>query len=108
VEVPFELVLPAGDGSGLVRGRIDAVYRNDDGSYEVLDYKTGSRPTGAAAEHAAIQLACYRLAWADIAQVPADRVTAAFLCVREGESGLVRPPLRTREELGELLALDQR
>ena len=99
VEVAFELVL---EGT-LVRGRIDAVYRRDDGGYDVIDYKTGARPQGAAARAAAVQLACYRLAWADIAQVDPARVTAGFLYVRDGEDGLVRPELPTREELVRLL-----
>ena len=106
VEVPFELALPSAAGTALVRGRIDAVYRDDDGAYQVIDYKTGARPTGAGARSAAIQLACYRLAWADIAQVSPERVSAAFLYVREGDAGLVRPALLTRQELGELLALE--
>jgi DNA helicase-2/ATP-dependent DNA helicase PcrA len=100
VEVPFELVV----GGVLVRGRIDAVYRTDEGGYDVIDYKTGARPSGAAAKAAAIQLACYRLAWADIAGVDPDAVGAGFLYVRDGEDGLVRPPLRSRAELAELLA----
>jgi DNA helicase-2/ATP-dependent DNA helicase PcrA len=105
VEVGFELVLDGDAGPSLVRGRIDAVYRTDDGGYDVIDYKTGSRPAGpAAARAAAIQLACYRLAWADIAQAPVEQVGAAFLYVREGEDGLVRPPLLSRQELAELLA----
>jgi DNA helicase-2/ATP-dependent DNA helicase PcrA len=108
VEVGFELVLEGDTGPSLIRGRIDAVYRNDDGSFDVIDYKTGARPHGAStghtADHAAIQLACYRLAWADIAQVPVEQVDAAFLYVREGEDGLVRPPLLSRKELADLLA----
>ncbi len=99
VEVAFELVL---EGT-LVRGRIDAVYRRDDGGYDVIDYKTGARPHGHAARAAAVQLACYRLAWADIAQVDPGRVSAGFLYVRDGEDGLVRPELPTRDELVSLL-----
>jgi DNA helicase-2/ATP-dependent DNA helicase PcrA len=101
VEVGFELTV----ADVLVRGRIDAVYRRPDGGYDVIDYKTGSRLTGDAARHAAIQLACYRVAWADIAQVSADLVTAGFLYVREGEDGLIRPPLLSRAELADVLAL---
>ncbi len=100
VEVGFELVL----AGALVRGRIDAVYATDDGGFDVIDYKTGARPSGQAAMDAAIQLACYRAAWAEIAGVPPERVGAAFLYVREGETGLLRPALRTRDELIELLA----
>jgi DNA helicase-2/ATP-dependent DNA helicase PcrA len=99
VEVAFELVL---DGV-LIRGRIDAVYRREDGGYDVIDYKTGARPQGAAARAAAVQLACYRLAWADIARVDPGEVGAAFLYVREGEGGLVRPELPGRAELAQLL-----
>jgi DNA helicase-2/ATP-dependent DNA helicase PcrA len=99
VEVPFELVL----GSHLVRGRIDAVYENEDGTHDVIDYKTGSRPTGPAAEAAALQLACYRLAWADFSGMPLERVGAAFLYVRDGDAGLVRPPLAGRADLEQLL-----
>ncbi len=99
VEVGFELVL---DGV-LVRGRIDAVYRHDDGSYDVIDYKTGARPQAAKAQAAAVQLACYRLAWADIARVDPAQVGAAFLYVSEGEGGLVRPPLPDRADLARLI-----
>jgi DNA helicase-2/ATP-dependent DNA helicase PcrA len=99
VEVPFELVL----GDHLVRGRIDAVYARPGGGFEVVDYKTGERPRGAGADAAAIQLACYRLAWCDLAGVPAEDVGAAFLYVREGDAGTVRPALRNRAELEALL-----
>jgi DNA helicase-2/ATP-dependent DNA helicase PcrA len=100
VEVGFELIVD----DVLVRGRIDAVYRRPDGGYDVIDYKTGVRPGGTAARSAAIQLACYRVAWADIAGVPPEAVSAGFLYVREGEDGLVRPPLLNRSELADLLA----
>ena len=100
VEVAFELVL----AGVLVRGRIDAVYRTPDGRYDIVDYKTGTRPTGAAAKGAAIQLACYRIAYAQLAGVAPEEVGAAFLYVREGEAGLVRPPLLTREELAGVLS----
>ena len=106
VEVGFELIVDR----VLVRGRIDAVYRRDDlggqgGGYDVIDYKTGARPRGDAARSAAVQLACYRAAWADIAQVPIEAVGAGFLYVREGEAGLFRPPLLNRDELADLLEL---
>ena len=89
----------------LVRGRIDAVYRTSDGGFDVIDYKTGRRPGGESGRNAAIQLACYRAAWSDIAGVAIDQVTAGFLYVREGEAGLVRPPLLSRAELAELVVI---
>jgi DNA helicase-2/ATP-dependent DNA helicase PcrA len=100
VEVGFELVL----AGVLIRGRIDAVYSTPEGRFDVIDYKTGARPTGESARDAAIQLACYRLAYAQIAGVAPEEVSAAFLYVREGEGGLVRPNLLSREELAEVLS----
>ncbi|SHF82530.1 DNA helicase-2 / ATP-dependent DNA helicase PcrA [Jatrophihabitans endophyticus] len=92
VEVPFEMAL---DGC-VVRGRMDAVFRSDDpaddpaadgpGSWIVVDWKTGHRPSGAAAAAAAVQLAAYRLAWARLRGIPDDeiaRVRAAFHYVRD-------------------------
>ena len=104
VEVAFELTLELPTEPVLVRGRIDAVYRRDDGGYDVIDYKTGSRPAAVATARSAVQLACYRAAWADIAGVEPEEVTAAFLYIREGDAGLVRPPLLSRDELGWLVA----
>ncbi|GAA4392892.1 hypothetical protein GCM10023088_71490 [Actinomadura verrucosospora] len=74
IEVPFETVI----GDRLVRGRMDAVFRSRDGGYEVVDWKTGSPPRGDEARFAAVQLAAYRLAWAELAGVGVDRVSAAF------------------------------
>ena len=84
IEVPFEMAL-----EGIVlRGRMDAVYRDADGD-EVVDWKTGRPPTGAAATAAAVQLAAYRLAWSALTGTPLDRVRAAFHYVREDRT--VRP-----------------
>jgi DNA helicase-2/ATP-dependent DNA helicase PcrA len=44
-----------------VRGRVDRVDRLPDGSYELIDYKTGERRTEAQLEND-LQLALYRLA----------------------------------------------
>ena len=95
VEAPFELVV----AGRLLRGRIDAVYRTDDG-FDVVDYKTGLKPSNPKA--VALQLAIYRIAWAGISGVPVDQVGAAFLYVRTGQ--LVRPELATAEQLAELLS----
>jgi DNA helicase II / ATP-dependent DNA helicase PcrA len=85
VEVPFEMAV---DGT-IVRGRMDAVFGNAEKGWLVVDWKTGSRPTGDAAEAAAVQLAAYRLAWARLNDIPDDqlhRVRAAFHYVRSGET----------------------
>jgi DNA helicase-2/ATP-dependent DNA helicase PcrA len=93
VEAPFQLLL----AGRVVRGRIDAVYRTDDGGFEVVDWKTNRSQTADP-----LQLAVYRLAWAELAGVPLDRVSAAFLYVRSGD--VVRPEdLPGREALEQLL-----
>ena len=75
VEAPFALVL-AGQ---VVRGRIDAVYAEPGGGYLVVDWKTN-----VARDADPLQLALYRLAWAELAGVPLERVRAAFHYVRSG------------------------
>jgi DNA helicase-2/ATP-dependent DNA helicase PcrA len=98
VEVPFEMTL----AGHLVRGRIDAVYADDDGGFDVIDYKTGRQPAGAAAESSAVQLSCYRLAWAALAGVPLERVRAGFLYV--ADEVVVRPAvLHGEAELSAML-----
>jgi DNA helicase-2/ATP-dependent DNA helicase PcrA len=96
VEVPFQIAL----GARVVRGRIDAVYRDGDGDgYDLLDWKTG-HPDVSPGDP--LQLAVYRLAWAERQGVPPSAVRAAFLYVRTGD--LVHPPgLPGRAELERLL-----
>ncbi len=74
IEAPFQVVL----GGHVVRGRIDAVYRGDDGRDEVVDWKTGSSSADA------LQLALYRVAWARLTGVAEEAVTAAFVYVGQG------------------------
>jgi DNA helicase-2/ATP-dependent DNA helicase PcrA len=100
VEPPFALVL---DGQ-VVRGRIDAVYAEADPStgetgFLVVDWKTSRT------EHAdPLQLAIYRLAWAELTGVPVGRVRAAFHYVRSGRT--VEPAdLPGRDDLEKLLRL---
>ena len=75
IEAPFALVL----GGHVVRGRIDAVYEIPTG-YQVVDWKTNR-------EHDAdpVQLAIYRVAWAEIRGIDPTAVEAAFYYVRSGE-----------------------
>jgi DNA helicase-2/ATP-dependent DNA helicase PcrA len=86
VEVPFDMVV----GGRVVRGRIDAVFADEDGGATVVDWKTGDPPaTPEAKQHAAVQLAAYRLAWAQLQGCPVTSVRAAFHYVRTGQT--VRP-----------------
>jgi DNA helicase-2/ATP-dependent DNA helicase PcrA len=84
VEVPFATFV----AGVVVRGRMDAVFQDGSG-YDVIDWKTGQKPTGADATAAAVQLAAYRLAWAELVGIPVERVTAGFHYVRDNAT--VRP-----------------
>ncbi|MFG2298816.1 UvrD-helicase domain-containing protein [Streptomyces sp. NPDC048603] len=93
MEVPVQVTL----AGRVVRGRIDAVYATPGGGFEIVDWKTG-RTTDADP----LQLAIYRLAWAETTGTPLDKVTAAFLHVRSGR--VIRPRnLPTRERLERIL-----
>jgi DNA helicase-2/ATP-dependent DNA helicase PcrA len=82
VEAPFQLVL----GDHILVGRIDAVYEADPADpelpvgarYEVVDWKTGGH------EADPLQLALYRIAWAELHQIPVDQVAATFYYVSLG------------------------
>ncbi len=77
VEAPFALVL-AGQ---VVRGRIDAVYEEPEGGFLLVDWKTNRQE-----DADPLQLALYRLAWAELRGVPLDKVRAAFHYVRTGKT----------------------
>ena len=103
VEVGFETVI----GSTVIRGRIDAVFAESDqpesgqpesgqpesdqpesgrpGSgqhWVVVDWKTGAVPEPAQRDSLFVQLAAYRIAWAQLQGVPVKNVRAAFHYVR--------------------------
>jgi len=82
VEVPFEFRL----GGLSLRGRMDAVFIDPDGRYDVVDWKTGQPPAGADAAATAVQLAAYRLAWVQLSGVPPEQVGAAFHYVRHNRT----------------------
>ncbi len=85
VEVPVETRI----GDVVVRGRIDAVFRDADGGWDLVDWKTGRRPSAAQLKVKAVQLAVYRLAWARLKGVPLEDVRAAFYYVADNQ--VVRP-----------------
>ena len=77
VEASFALVL-AGQ---VVRGRIDAVYDEPDGGFLLVDWKTNRHE-----DADPLQLALYRVAWAELRGVPLEQVRAAFHYVRTGRT----------------------
>ncbi len=76
VEVPFVIAL----GGQVMRGRIDAVYRDGDGLI-VVDWKTNAR-----ASADPLQLAVYRRAAAARFGVPLAQVRACFVYVSQGRT----------------------
>jgi len=99
VEVPFDMMI---DGR-VIRGRIDAVFADDDGGFTVLDWKTGDPPTTPETlRHNAVQLAVYRLAWARMRGVSPETVRAVFHYVRSGQT-LAPAELPAERELARLV-----
>lgn len=85
VEIPVETRI----GDVVVRGRIDAVFRDADGRWDLVDWKTGRPPSARQLQTKAVQLAVYRLAWSRLKGVPLEDVRAAFYYV--SENLVVRP-----------------
>jgi DNA helicase-2/ATP-dependent DNA helicase PcrA len=86
IEAPFSIWI----AGRLVRGRIDAVYQQPTPSpsggarFQVVDWKTGRADTADP-----LQLAIYRLAWAEAYGLPVEEIDAIFYHVRTDE--IVRP-----------------
>lgn len=102
VEVAVEVPI----GGAVIRGRIDAVFNRVDTTGEhgvdIIDWKTGTEPTGDAADYAAVQLAVYRLAWSKLHNVPLADISAGFFYARTGR--LVRPvDMLSESELHDLV-----
>lgn len=93
-------------------GRIDAVFHFSDDptkGWMVVDWKTGKKPAGEEMTAAKMQLAVYRLAWAQVlssklsVEVPVAEVRAAFHYVHANET--VEPDtLPSAREIEQLLA----
>ncbi|TWD57127.1 DNA helicase-2/ATP-dependent DNA helicase PcrA [Arthrobacter sp. AG367] len=99
VEVPVETRV----GEVVVRGRVDAVFRDADGRWDLVDWKTGRRPSPEQLKTRSIQLAVYRLAWARLKDVPLEDVRAAFFYV--ADNAVVRPhDLGSADELEGIVA----
>lgn len=94
VEVPFTLVL---DGR-TISGRIDAVFREADGRWLVIDWKSSREETANG-----LQLAVYRLAWAKRLDVDDAQVSAAFHYVRTGNTVSPAEAMTTEAELRRIL-----
>lgn len=80
VEVPLETRV----GPVAVRGRIDAVFQMEDGTWLLLDWKTGRVPHGKDLKSKLVQLAVYRLGWSRLHGIALEDIKAAFYYVAAG------------------------
>jgi DNA helicase-2/ATP-dependent DNA helicase PcrA len=80
----------------VVEGRIDAVFRDGD-QWELVDWKTNR-----VQDADPLQLAVYRIAWAEAMNIPMESISASFFYLRTGD--LVTPSdLPDRAEVERLL-----
>jgi DNA helicase-2/ATP-dependent DNA helicase PcrA len=88
VDVEREIHLPF-DGR-IVICKIDAVYQEPDGRYEIVDWKTGKAPRDAQdLEDKQLQLALYRLAYAKWKGIDPSAIDAVFYYV--ADDAVIRP-----------------
>lgn len=88
VDVEREIHLPF--GGRIVICKIDAVYDQPDGRFEIVDWKTGKAPKDAQdLEDKQLQLALYRLAYATWRGIDPDLVDAVFYYVSDDR--IIRP-----------------
>ncbi|MCC9173175.1 ATP-dependent helicase [Arthrobacter sp. zg-Y179] len=98
IEVPVETKVD----TVVVRGRIDAVFQDADGTWDLIDWKTGAPPSSQKLDVRSVQLAVYRLAWARLKGVPLEQVRAAFYYVAADK--LIRPyNLAGEDELEQII-----
>jgi DNA helicase-2/ATP-dependent DNA helicase PcrA len=89
-EQPFVVSLP---GDYLVRGRIDAVFVDDEGNWEIVDFKSGRHPDEGD-ESSKLQLAIYSLAAQRVWGVDPARIKVTYFYLRDGaEVGYTAPEL---------------
>jgi len=106
VEVERELHLPLDDR--IIVCKLDAVYRLDDGRYQVVDWKTGKAPRDSRdLEDKQLQLALYRQAYAEWKGIDPQQIDAVFYYV--ADDAIIRPErIFSRAELETLWRESQR
>lgn len=101
VPLDVELSLETLVGGHAIRGRVDAVFADEDGGVTVVDWKTGRPPRGAEASTRAVQLSAYRIAYARWRGIDPGRVRGAFFYAATGET--VRPEMLEEDAVVELI-----
>lgn len=101
VPLDVELSLETIIGGHAIRGRVDAVFADEDGGVTVVDWKTGRPPTGQESAVRAVQLSAYRIAYARWRGIDPDRVHGAFFHAATGET--TRPAMLDEDAIVQIL-----
>ncbi|WEV78142.1 ATP-dependent DNA helicase [Janibacter cremeus] len=101
VPLDVELSLETIIGGHAIRGRVDAVFADEDGGVTVVDWKTGRPPTGQERAVRAVQLSAYRIAYARWRGIDPERVHGAFFHAATGET--TRPTMLDEDAVVRLL-----
>lgn len=101
VPLDVELSLETIIGGHAIRGRVDAVFADEDGGVTVVDWKTGRPPTGEERAVRAVQLSAYRIAYARWRGIDPERVHGAFFHAATGET--TRPTMLDEDAIVRLL-----
>ncbi len=87
-EYEYPVLYMDSSGKSLIENyicRIDAVLRDKDGQYIVVDWKTGKVPQSESRKSLALQLGIYRLVWASNNNIDLSQVKACFAYVDSSE-----------------------
>ena len=104
VETPFEVPIndAASGETHLLKGKIDRIDRHEDGSFEIIDYKTGRRMPAQSSVDDDLQLSLYQLGlaerWPNL-EIPRVKLTLHFL-----RHGLAVSTSRTEAKIQETKA----
>lgn len=97
VELPFEFAL----AETIVVCKLDAVFEQD-GGYQIVDWKSGKAPSAEDLEERSIQLALYRIGLAKLFKVGVEKISASFYFAKD--NSVVSPKLVSEAELVKALA----
>ena len=92
IELPIEYAL----AGTIVVCKLDAVFENESG-FQIVDWKSGSKPSDQDLANRAIQLALYRIGLAKTLAIPIERITASFYFAKDNSE--VTPDLPSESEL---------
>ena len=101
VAIEAETEIQLGLGNNIFICKLDAVFQNEDGNIEIVDWKTGKAPTDEVEKaERSLQLGLYRIAYSILRGVPLAKISTCLYYVSENLE-VVPTNLITLEELRE-------